>query len=104
MAKVKQKTNKTATKRFKLTGTGKITRRKSYNNHMFFNKSASQKRRLEQEPVLSDTERTRVCRMLAIPTGGMCNDPGFLNRRRAARAAKRKAAEEITQVRSKLNL
>jgi large subunit ribosomal protein L35 len=104
MAKVKQKTNKTATKRFKITGSGKITRRKSYNNHMFFNKSASQKRRLEQTPVLSDTERTRVCRMLAIPTGGMENDPGHRARVMAARAEKREQAAEVKKVRAKLNL
>lgn len=62
----KLKTHKTAAKRFKITGTGKITRRKSSNNHMFFHKSASQKRRLEQEPVLFKGEKKRVRRMLCI--------------------------------------
>lgn len=62
----KQKTKKTAAKRFKITGTGKITRRKSYNNHMFFHKSGSQKRRLDQEAVLSKTEVKRVKRLLAL--------------------------------------
>ena len=62
----KIKTNKTAAKRFKITGTGKITRRKSYNNHMFFNKSGGQKRRLESEPVLFKGEKKRVRRMLVI--------------------------------------
>lgn len=62
----KQKTKKTAAKRFKITGTGKIVRRKAYNNHMFFHKSGGQKRRLDQEAVLSKTETKRVRRLLAI--------------------------------------
>ncbi|HRJ27974.1 MAG TPA: 50S ribosomal protein L35 [Fimbriimonadaceae bacterium] len=62
----KLKTHKTAAKRFKITGSGKITRRKSYNNHMFFNKSGAQKRRLEQEPELFKGERKRVRRLLGI--------------------------------------
>jgi large subunit ribosomal protein L35 len=62
----KLKTNKTAAKRFKITGTGKIVRRKSYNNHMFLHKSGSQKRRLEQEPELFKGEKKRVKRLLGI--------------------------------------
>ncbi|MCW5937470.1 MAG: 50S ribosomal protein L35 [Fimbriimonadaceae bacterium] len=62
----KLKTKKTAAKRFKISGTGKIMRRKSYNNHMFFHKSGGQKRRLDQEAVLSDTEKKRVRRLLCI--------------------------------------
>ncbi|MBI1756658.1 MAG: 50S ribosomal protein L35 [Fimbriimonas ginsengisoli] len=62
----KLKTNKTAAKRFKITGSGKITRRKSHNNHQFLHKSASQKRRLEQEPELFRGERKRVKRLLVI--------------------------------------
>ncbi|HCD99685.1 MAG TPA: 50S ribosomal protein L35 [Armatimonadetes bacterium] len=62
----KLKTNKTAAKRFKITGSGKITRRKSHNNHMFLHKSASQKRRLEQEPELFKGEKKRVRRLLGI--------------------------------------
>lgn len=41
-------------------------RRKSYNNHMFFHKSGSQKRRLDQEVELSKTERKRVRRLLCL--------------------------------------
>lgn len=62
----KQKTKKTAAKRFKITGSGKIMRRKSHNNHMFFHKSGSQKRRLDQYAELSKTEAKRVKRMLAL--------------------------------------
>ena len=62
----KLKTHKTAVKRFKITGTGKIMRRKSANNHMFFHKSGAQKRRLDQPAVLSKTENKRVRRLLAL--------------------------------------
>ncbi|HTQ09744.1 MAG TPA: 50S ribosomal protein L35 [Fimbriimonadaceae bacterium] len=62
----KLKTNKTAAKRFKITGTGKITRRKSHNNHQFLHKKASRKRRLEQEPEIFKGERQRVRRLLVI--------------------------------------
>ncbi len=62
----KLKTKKTAAKRFKITGTGKIMRRRAYNNHMFFHKGGSQKRRLDRETELSPTEAKRVRRMLAI--------------------------------------
>ncbi|MBX3110658.1 MAG: 50S ribosomal protein L35 [Fimbriimonadaceae bacterium] len=62
----KLKTSKTAAKRFKITGTGKIMRRKSYNNHMFFHKSGAQKRRLDLDTELSPTETKRVKRLLAL--------------------------------------
>ncbi len=62
----KLKTKKTAAKRFKITGTGKIMRRRAYNNHMFFHKGGSQKRRLDRAAELSPTEAKRVRRMLAI--------------------------------------
>ncbi len=62
----KLKTNKTAAKRFKITGKGKITRRKASNNHMFLNKSGSRKRRLEQEPELFKGEQKRVKRLLGM--------------------------------------
>ncbi len=41
-------------------------RRKSYNNHMFFHKSGSQKRRLDLDTELSKTEKRRVKRLLAL--------------------------------------
>lgn len=62
----KLKTNKTAAKRFKVSGAGKLIRRKSYNNHMFFHKSGAQKRRLDQDAELSKTERKRVRRLLGL--------------------------------------
>ena len=62
----KLKTNKTAAKRFKISGTGKILRRKSHNNHQFLHKKASRKRRLEGEPEIFKGERKRVRRLLVL--------------------------------------
>jgi len=62
----KIRTNKTAAKRFKITGTGKITRRKSHNNHQFLHKGASRKRRLELEPVVFQGEQKRMRRLLVL--------------------------------------
>jgi len=62
----KLKTNKTAAKRFKITGTGKITRRRSHNNHQFLHKGGAAKRRLEEEPVLFKGEKKRVKRLLGL--------------------------------------
>ncbi len=41
-------------------------RRRAYNNHMFFHKSGSQKRRLDRDTELHKSERKRVRRMLGI--------------------------------------
>ncbi len=62
----KLRTNKTAAKRFKITGSGKITRRKAYNSHQFLHKGKSRKRRLEQEPELFKGEYKRVKRLLVM--------------------------------------
>lgn len=47
-----------------MTGSGKITRRKTHNGHQFLHKSGGQKRRLESEPVLFKGEMKRVRRLL----------------------------------------
>jgi len=62
----KIKTNKSAVKRFKITGAGKITRRASHNNHQFLHKKASRKRRLEQEPEVFQGEQKRMRRLLVL--------------------------------------
>ncbi len=62
----KIKTNKTAAKRFKITGTGKITRRRSHNSHQFLHKRKSTRRALEAEPVLFSGEKKRVKRLLVL--------------------------------------
>lgn len=62
----KIRTNKTAAKRFKITGTGKITRRRTHNSHQFLHKRKSARRALEGEPVLFQGENKRVKRLLVM--------------------------------------
>lgn len=49
----KIKTNRSAAKRFKLTGTGKLKRNKAYKRHILTKKSAKTKRKLRQ-PAMTD--------------------------------------------------
>ena len=86
----KIRTNKTAVKRFKITGTGKITRTKAYNSHQFLHKKASRKRRLELEPVLFVGEQKRVRRLLVI---GQVKEPSLYDAetRKTEREAKAEA-------------
>ncbi len=46
MAKMKLKTNRSAAKRIKVTGTGKLMRRKGWKGHLLSGKNATRKRRL----------------------------------------------------------
>lgn len=46
--KVKQKTRKSVTKRFKVTKNGKVLRRQSFRGHLNVKKSAKRKRRLRR--------------------------------------------------------
>lgn len=60
----KIKTSKTAAKRFKVTGTGKIMRRNARKGHLMINKCASRKRRLSNDSEVSAGEVKRVQRMV----------------------------------------
>jgi len=44
--KFKLKTNRSASKRLKISGTGKVTRRKGWKGHLLSGKNASRRRRL----------------------------------------------------------
>ena len=58
----KMKTHKGAAKRFKMTGSGKITRRHSFARHILTSKGPARKRRLAQGTVMdpSDQPKTKV--------------------------------------------
>jgi large subunit ribosomal protein L35 len=60
----KIKTSKTAAKRFKLTGTGKLTHTHTRLNHLMINKSGSRTRRLQQETVMEGGHLKRIKRLL----------------------------------------
>ena len=60
----KQKTNRAAAKRFKLTGTGKAKRAHSGLRHGMISKSRNRKRRLTGTTVVAAVDQPRVLRML----------------------------------------
>ena len=63
--KARQKTRRSAAKRFKVTGTGKIMRRQAWRSHLVLGKkSSSRLRRLDGEVRVDPADRTRARRML----------------------------------------
>ncbi len=62
----KLKTKKSAQKRFKLTGTGKISHYKMNNSHILEKESAKKKKNRQGAVVLDKTNTQKVKRMLAI--------------------------------------
>jgi large subunit ribosomal protein L35 len=61
----KMKTHRGAAKRFKVTPTGKIRRRRAFVNHILEKKSAKRKRRLRSPgATVSSHDEKRVRRML----------------------------------------
>lgn len=62
----KMKTNSSAKKRFKVTGTGKIKRTKAFKNHILTKKSKKRKRRLRHAGLIHPTNEDSVKRLLVI--------------------------------------
>jgi large subunit ribosomal protein L35 len=63
----KFKSKKSAAKRFKVTGTGKIKiRKRSGRSHLMGSKSSKRKRHLKDQPLLKKTQELAVKRMLGI--------------------------------------
>jgi len=60
----KLKTRKAAAKRFRVTGTGKVMRRKAYRNHLLQKKSSARKRNLAQLAVVDERDVENVKLML----------------------------------------
>ncbi len=60
----KLKTHKGAAKRFKKTGTGKITRRKAFARHILTSKSPARKRRLGKTVVADEADQATLRQML----------------------------------------
>ncbi|MFA5014353.1 MAG: 50S ribosomal protein L35 [Actinomycetota bacterium] len=61
----KIKTHKGAAKRFKVTGSGKILRKKANKGHILTKKNAERKRRLSKMQEVSASDRKNVRRLLA---------------------------------------
>lgn len=60
----KMKSNSSAKKRFKLTGTGKVKRKHAFHNHILTKKSTKRKRRLQKFTLVEKTELNNLRLML----------------------------------------
>ena len=62
----KVKTNSSAKKRFKVTGSGKIKRKHAYKNHILTKKTKKQKLRLRHDGLVDDADLNNVKQMLHL--------------------------------------
>ena len=62
----KMKTHRGAAKRFRVTGSGKIMRRKAFMNHMLEKKSSVRTRRLKRTAEVTGGDRTEARRLLGL--------------------------------------
>ena len=62
----KMKTHRTSAKRFKVTGSGKISRRQANRHHGNERLTSKRLRRLKGDVVVNPTEEKRIKRMLGI--------------------------------------
>jgi len=62
----KMKTHSGAKKRFKVTGTGKIMRRKAFRSHILEKKSSVRTRRLAQEAQVTGGDAKQIKKMLGL--------------------------------------
>jgi large subunit ribosomal protein L35 len=60
----KMKTNRGAAKRFKLTASGKVKRKKAYHSHILSTKSTKRKRKLRSACLVSKAETKNVKKMI----------------------------------------
>ncbi len=64
MAKMKLKTKRSAAKRLKVTGTGKVMRRKGWKGHLLSGKNATRKRRLTGDFEITKDNMENIKQML----------------------------------------
>lgn len=62
----KVKTNSSAKKRFKVTGTGKITHQKAFRRHLLTKKSKKRKRAMNKDGEVNKTNLDFVKRLLRL--------------------------------------
>lgn len=62
----KMKTNRSAAKRFKITGKGKVKRRQANKSHILTKKASKRKRHLRDAKIASKGDASRVKRMLGL--------------------------------------
>lgn len=61
---MKLKTHRGAAKRFKITGSGKVTRHHAFARHILTKKTANRKRHLGKSVVVSDADAPSIRKML----------------------------------------
>ncbi|PIU65681.1 MAG: 50S ribosomal protein L35 [Armatimonadetes bacterium CG07_land_8_20_14_0_80_40_9] len=61
----KIKVHRGAAKRFKLTKSGKIKRKKAYKSHILEKKSSQRKRRLSKQSLVHPSKEKKIKKMLA---------------------------------------
>ena len=64
MSRAKLKTHRGAAKRFKVTGTGKIVRRKAGGNHILTKKNSRRKRALKKDALVAETEKKNIKQLI----------------------------------------
>jgi large subunit ribosomal protein L35 len=64
--KIKQRTHKAASKRFKVTGSGKVLHRSQNARHLISNKSKKQMRRLKQMKQVVGRFEKKIKKLLAL--------------------------------------
>lgn len=62
----KMKTHRGAAKRFKVTGSGKLRRKKAYNSHLFTTKNAKRLRHLDKPADVAPTDDANIRKLLGI--------------------------------------
>ena len=62
----KLKTHRGAAKRFKLTGKGKIKRRKAYASHILTKKTTKRKRNLRSPAIMAKGDHKRIKKLLGV--------------------------------------
>jgi large subunit ribosomal protein L35 len=62
----KLKTNSGAKKRFALTGTGKIKRKRAFHSHILTKKSTKRKRNLVQTTLVNSRDEGRIKTLLGV--------------------------------------
>ncbi|MBN1917324.1 MAG: 50S ribosomal protein L35 [Verrucomicrobia bacterium] len=60
----KQKTRKGVVKRFKLTATGKVKRRRAFGRHLMTDKTSKRKRNLRQGTLVAPADEKRISAMI----------------------------------------
>ncbi len=62
----KMKTHRGAAKRFKVTGTGRVLRRKAFRSHLLEKKASKRTRRLARGAEITGGDRDQVKRLLGL--------------------------------------